>query len=214
MASPIGMRRSFRSTFVDDLKTVADAAGLTRFPLFAISQGCAVAATFAARYPERVSKLILYGGYARGWRKRAGEEAAIFKDQSEIMISLTRTGWGKSNPAYRQMFTSLFIPNATLEQMGWFNELQRMTTSPDNAARLLSAFGDLDASPYLPLVKCPTLVIHARDDARITYGNGRELAAGIPGAQFVTLQGQNHLILDNEPAWPVFRGEILRFLAD
>ena len=200
--------------FVDDLKTVADAAGLDRFPLFAISQGCAVAATFAARYPERVSRMVLYGGYARGWRKRLGTEATTFKEQSEIMISLTRTGWGKSNPAYRQMFTSFFIPNATLEQMEWFNELQRMTTSPENAARLLSAFGDLDASPYLPLVKCPTLVIHARDDARITYGNGRELAAGIPGAQFLTLAGQNHLILDNEPAWPIFRDEVLRFLAE
>jgi pimeloyl-ACP methyl ester carboxylesterase/DNA-binding SARP family transcriptional activator len=200
--------------FVDDLKTVADAAGLDRFPLFAISQGCAVAATFAARYPERVSRMVLYGGYARGWRKRVGDEASTFKEQSEIMISLTRTGWGKSNPAYRQMFTSFFIPNATLEQMEWFNELQRITTSPENAARLLSAFGDLDASPSLPHVKCPTLVIHVRDDARITYGNGRELASGIPGARFVTLPGQNHLILDNEPAWPLFREEVLRFLAD
>ena len=89
-----------------------------------------------------------------------------------------------------------------------------MTTSPDNAARLLSAFGDLDCSSYLAGVKCPTLVMHARDDARITFGNGRELAAGIPGARFVTLNGQNHLILDNEPAWPVFRDEILQFLAD
>ena len=200
--------------FVEDLKTVADAAGLERFPLFAISQGCPVAVTYAARYPERVSKLILYGGYARGWRKRAGSEAATFQEQSEAMISLTRTGWGKSNPAYRQMFTSFFIPNATLEQMEWFNELQRITTSPENAARLLSAFGDLDCTPYMADVKCPTLVMHARDDARITYGNGRELAAGIPGARFVTLHGQNHLILDNEPAWPVFRDEILQFLAD
>ena len=200
--------------FVDDMKTVADAAGLKRFPVFAISQGVPVAVTYAARYPERVSKLILYGGYARGWRLRAGTEAKDFKDQSEAMVSLTRTGWGKSNPAYRQMFTSFFSPNATLEQMDWFNELQRITTSPDNAALIFSAFGDLDASASMAKVKCPTLVMHARDDARITYGNARELAAGIQGARFVTLASQNHLILEEEPAWPIFRDEILQFLAE
>jgi pimeloyl-ACP methyl ester carboxylesterase len=111
------------------------------------------------------------------------------------------------------LFTSFFIPGASQEEMDWFNELQRMTTSPDNAARLLSAVGDIDVLDKLPKVAAPTLVIHARHDARITLPNGRQLAAGIPGARFVTLEGQNHLILEHEPAWPIFLAEVRAFLA-
>jgi pimeloyl-ACP methyl ester carboxylesterase/DNA-binding SARP family transcriptional activator len=196
---------------VNDLKAVADAAGLDRFPLFAISQGCAVAVEFAVRYPQCVSKLILYGGYARGWRTRTDSD---FIAQNEALLTLTRTGWGRDNPAYRQVFTSLFIPGATPEQMDWFNELQRMTTSPENAAKLLSAFGNIDVSDRLCLVTQPTLVLHARNDARVSYGNGRQLAMGIPGARFVTLEGQNHLLLEQEPAWPRFLAEVRAFLAE
>jgi pimeloyl-ACP methyl ester carboxylesterase/DNA-binding SARP family transcriptional activator len=196
---------------VGDLKAVVDAAGLKRFPLFAMSQGCAVSVEFAVRYPERVSKLVLYGGYARGWRASADRE---FAAQAEALVTLTRTGWGRDNPAYRQVFTSLFVPGATPEQMDWFNELQRITTSPDNAARLLSALGDIDVRTRLPLVTQPTLVMHARNDARVPYANGRELAAGIPGARFVTLEGQNHLLLEQEPAWPKFLSELRAFLAE
>lgn len=196
--------------FVEDLRSVADAAGVGRFPLFAMSQGCAVAVEFAVRYPERVSKLILFGGYARGWRHYQTDFAA----QIEALITLTRTGWGRDNPAYRQVFTSLFIPGATQEQMDWFNELQRITTSPDNAARLMTALGDIDVSGRLPLVTQPTLVLHARNDARVPFANGRELAAGIPGARFVTLESQNHLLLEQEPAWPRFLAELTAFLAE
>ena len=197
--------------FVEDLKAVVDAAGLDRFPLLAISQGCAVAVEFAVRYPKCVSKLILYGGYARGWRARADSERVA---QAEALMTLTRTGWGRDNPAYRQVFTSLFIPGATPEQMDWFNELQRMTTSPENAARILSAHGDIDVLDRLSLVTQPTLVLHARNDTPVPYGNGRELAMGIPGARFVTLEGQNHLLLEQEPAWPRFLAEVRAFLAE
>jgi DNA-binding SARP family transcriptional activator/alpha-beta hydrolase superfamily lysophospholipase len=195
---------------VTDLKAVVDAAGIERFPLLAISQGCAVAVEFAVRHPERVSKLILYGGYAQGWRLREDQRD---QEEREAAITLVRTGWGKDTPAYRQMFTSLFIPDSTPEQMHCFNELQRVSTSPANAARLLSSFGDIDVLDRLPLVRAPTLVMHVRGDARISYGNGRQLAAGIPGARFVTLEGRNHLILEQEPAWPRFLAEIQAFLA-
>lgn len=194
-----------------DLLAVADEAGLERFPLLAISQGCAVAVGFAVRHPERVSKLVLYGGYARGWRKRgdlAGEQ------QQQAMITLARLGWGKDNPAFRQMFTSSFIPDATAEQMDWFNQLQRVSTSGPNAARILEAFGEIDVTPLLGDVSVPTLVIHARDDARVPLNNGIELASGIPGARLLTLEGQNHLILEQEPAWPRFVSEVEAFLAE
>jgi pimeloyl-ACP methyl ester carboxylesterase/DNA-binding SARP family transcriptional activator len=196
---------------VEDLRAVVDAAGVERFPLLAISQGCAVAIEFAVRWPQRVSKLILYGGYARGWRLRDDPE---FVAQTEALVTLTRTGWGRDNPAYRQVFTSLFIPGATPEQMDWFNELQRITTSPENAARILEAHGEIDVLDRLKLVTQPTLVVHARNDARIPYANGRQLAMGIPGAKFVTLDSQNHLILEQEPAWPRFLSEIRQFLAE
>jgi pimeloyl-ACP methyl ester carboxylesterase/DNA-binding SARP family transcriptional activator len=197
--------------FMCDLLAVVDAAGVERFPLFALSQGCAVAIEFAVRYPERVSKLILYGGYPRGWRVQSDPS---FAAQTEALITLTRTGWGQDNPAYRQVFTSLFIPGATPEQMGWFNELQRVTTSPENAARLLSALGEIDVMDRLSQVTQPTLVLHARNDARVPYANGRLLAMGIPGAKFVTLESQNHLLLENEPAWGRFLAEVRAFLAD
>jgi pimeloyl-ACP methyl ester carboxylesterase len=158
-----------------------------------------------------VSKLVLYGGYAQGWRMRNDKRD---EEEREATITLVRTGWGKDTPAYRQMFTSLFIPDSTPEHMDCFNQLQRISTSPENAARLLSAFGDIDVADRLPLVQAPTLVMHVRGDARITYGNGRQLAAGIPGARFVTLEGRNHLILEHEPAWPRFLAEIRAFLAE
>jgi DNA-binding SARP family transcriptional activator/pimeloyl-ACP methyl ester carboxylesterase len=196
---------------VTDLKAVVDAAGFDRFPLLAISQGCAVAVEFAVRYPSFVSKLILYGGFAQGWRTGSYGDLAI---QNEAMITLTRTGWGLDNPAYRQMFTSLFIPGATPEQMDWFNELQRITTSPENAAMLLSAFGNIDVLHRLSHVTQPTLVLHARNDERVPYAAGRVLATRIPGARFVALEGQNHLLLEQEPAWPRFLAEVRAFLAE
>lgn len=197
--------------FVGDLEAVADAAGLERFPLLALSQGCAVAVEFAVRHPERVSKLVLCGGYVRGWRKR-GDPVVVA--QREAMQTLIRTGWGKDNPAFRQLFTSLFMPDATQEQIDSFNELQRVTTSPENAVRLLDSFSTLDVSERLPLVKAPTLVLHARGDERCSHAEGVELASGIAGARFVTLEGRNHMLLDHDPMWPRFFAEVMAFLAE
>jgi pimeloyl-ACP methyl ester carboxylesterase/DNA-binding SARP family transcriptional activator len=196
---------------VTDLEAVVDAAGVERFPLLGISQGCAVSVAYAVRHPERVTKLILSGGYARGWRQHKSKE---INDQLLAQITLTRTGWGKDNPAYRQMFTSFFIPGATQEQMDWFNELQRITTTPESAALLLEAVGDINVLDLLPQVTAPTLVMHVRNDARVSLPNGRELATGIPKARFVILEGQNHILLEQEPAMARFLDEVRAFLTE
>jgi pimeloyl-ACP methyl ester carboxylesterase len=194
--------------WVRDLETVVDAAGIERFPLLGISQGCAVSVAYAVRHPERVSHLVLYGGFAIGSRKRA----PAAKERTNALIALTRLGWGANNPTFRQIFTGIFIPGATHDQQDIFNELQRRTTSPECAARYLDVVGDLDVTDLLARVTAPTLVMHVRDDQVIPIEAGRQLAAGIPGARFIVLEGQNHLVLEHEPAFDRFFEEIRLFL--
>lgn len=196
--------------FVRDLEAVVDANRLDRFVLFGASQGCAVSILYAARHPEKIEKLVLYGSFARGRRLRATTDEA---DQAEAMLTLMRTGWGQENPAFRQMFTSLFIPDGTVEQMGWFNDLQRKTTSPENAARIRRVSDTLDVRSALSQVSVPTLVLHCRDDAVQPIDEGRLLAAGMPNARFVGIEGRNHLVLEGDPGWPVFKHEVESFLA-
>jgi pimeloyl-ACP methyl ester carboxylesterase/DNA-binding winged helix-turn-helix (wHTH) protein len=196
--------------FVRDLESVVDAAGLERFALFGASQGCAFSIAYAVKYPERVSKLVLYGGFARGRRMRG---TPVDVEQAEAMLTLMRTGWGQENPAFRQVFTSLFVPGGTREQMDWFNELQRKTTSPENAVRIRLVSDYLNVVDLLPKVATPTLVLHCRDDAIQPFEEGRFLAANIPGARFVGLEGRNHLILESDPGWPTFQAEVGAFLA-
>jgi pimeloyl-ACP methyl ester carboxylesterase/DNA-binding SARP family transcriptional activator len=195
--------------FVEDLSTVVDAAGLDRFDLLGMSQGASVAIAYAVRNPERVRRLILYGGYPAGWRVRASP-AEI--ETREAMLTLTRTGWGRNNPAFRQLFTSLFFPNASAEETEWFNDLQRMSASAENAIRLQQAFGTIDVRSDLARVRVPTLVLHATRDAVVPLSSGRALAIGITGAQFVQLDSANHLVLEHEPAWPRAMDAIRRFL--
>ena len=197
--------------FVDDLEAVVDAAGIDRFALLGISQGCAVSVAYAVRHPERVSHLVLLGGFAVGWKKRARTEAE--KEAGEAMLTLVRLGWGQENPAFRQMFTSQFIPGANKEQADWFNEFQRISSSPADAARNLLANGEADVSSLLSQVKVPTLVMHARHDARVPFESGRRLAAGIPGARFLPLESRNHVMLEGEPALARFLEELQSFLA-
>jgi len=194
---------------IADLDAIVAASGVDRFALLGISQGCAISVMYAVRHPERVSHLVLYGGYVRGWRAR-GDPAEIARRSA--MGTLIRRGWGQDNPAFRQMFASLFIPGATQEQMNWFNELQRKSVSPENAARLHSAFGKMDVTRLLDQVSTPTLVLHARDDAVAPFEQGREFASGIPNARFVTLDSGNHILLDSEPAFLQFLTEVHQFL--
>ena len=196
-------------SFLEDLETVVDAAGLDRFPLFGISQGCAVSIAYAVRHPERVTRLILAGGYARGWRKRGSADEIA---RREALQTLTLQGWGQESPAYRQIFTSLYLPDATPEQANWWNELQRITTSPQNAYRLTETFSEIDVRDLLGKVKVPTLVLHSRGDAVVPFDCGRELASGIRGARFVPLDSRNHIVLEHEQAWPRFLAEISAFL--
>jgi pimeloyl-ACP methyl ester carboxylesterase len=194
---------------VRDLEAVVDGMGLEKFPLLGISQGAAVSIAYAARHPERVSRLVLVGGYVLGWRKREGE---IEIKKREAIETLVRLGWGQDNPAFRQIFTSLFIPGGTPEQVQWFNDLQRVSASPENAIRLGRAFGEIDVSALLSKVTVPTLVVHARGDARVPFEQGLRLAREIPGAQFVALDSANHVTLSHEPAWARYTEEICAFL--
>lgn len=193
--------------FVEDLKSVVDAAGLDRFPLMGISQGGAVSIEFAARYPERVTHLILFGAYDQGWRYTATE--AETREREAIMI-LTESGWGSDNPAYRHLFSQTFMPDATADELAWFDEFQRHTTSPRNAVRFLDAFSRIDVKARLSQVRCPTLVAHSSGDQRIPLATARRLAMSINGARFAALDSANHLLLGREPA----SAALLRLIRD
>jgi DNA-binding winged helix-turn-helix (wHTH) protein/pimeloyl-ACP methyl ester carboxylesterase len=197
--------------FVNDLETVVDQYGLRRFALLGISQGAPVSIAYAVRHPDRVSRIILCGGFAKGWHKR-GSAADIAR--AEASVTLIREGWGQDNPAARQMFTSLIVPDATHEEMHWFNELERMSASAETAIRLLRVVGDIDVTELLPRVAAPTLVLHSRGDARVPFEHGLMLARGIPDARFVALESKNHLILSHEPAWQRYIDEICGFLGE
>jgi class 3 adenylate cyclase/pimeloyl-ACP methyl ester carboxylesterase len=196
--------------WVSDLETVVDAVKLDRFPLLGMSQGCAISVAFAVRHPERVSHLILYGGFARGAYRRAKNELELQK--AKALATLIRTGWGEESPAFRQLFSSLFMPGGTPEQLQKFAERQRKTTSPECAYRYFETTRNLDVSELLPKVTAPTLVMHKREDQVQPFEAGRELAAGIPGAHFVALQGQNHFPLEQDPATERMLEEIRLFL--
>ena len=197
--------------WVSDMETVADTTGLKRFPLFGFSQGCPVAIAYAARHPERVSHLILYGGFATGAQRRPGL-TATGRERLAAMNTLVKQGWGADNPAFRQIFTSLLMPAANKDQADAFNELQRMSASPDCAARYLETVNDLTVLDLLPEVKAPTLVMHVRDDLLVPIKFGRELAAGISGARFVALPGSNHVPLEQDPGVPRLFEELKEFL--
>lgn len=198
-------------SFVTDLETVVEASGLQRFALLGISQGAAVSIEYAVRHPGRVSRLILFGGYPAGWRIDASPQTIR---EREAVMTLTAAGWGQDNPAYRQIFSSTFMPSATAEELHWFNEFQRRTTSPGNAVRFLSAFGDIDVRDRLAKVQAPTLVIHSLRDRRIPAATGREIAARIPSARFLGLDSDGHLLLGREPASRVFVDAVKDFLGE
>jgi DNA-binding SARP family transcriptional activator/pimeloyl-ACP methyl ester carboxylesterase len=196
--------------FVRDLETVVDALGLERFPLLGISQGGPVSIAYAVKHPERVSHLLLYGTYSRGRFNRSNkpEESELGK----TIIKMIEIGWGKNNPAFRQFFTSMFMPEATPDQMHWFNDLQRISTSPEIAARLEDALFHIDVSALASRVTTPTLILHAPDDGIVPFEEGRRLAALIPNSRLVLLDSKNHILLENEPAWEQFLEEVDRFL--
>ncbi|THD46195.1 MAG: alpha/beta fold hydrolase [Bradyrhizobium sp.] len=193
-----------------DLEAVADAAGFKRFILLGSCQGSGLAIAYAARHPERVSNLVLYGAFARGRLKR--NPSARDLEEANVMLKLVELGWGRENPAFRQVYTTMFIPESTPEQFRWFTDLQRMSTSPENAVGLIQGFDAMDVTDLLPKISCPTLVLHARNDARVPFGEGRMVASSIAGAEFVPLESRNHILLEHQPAWKQFLAEIARFV--
>ena len=198
--------------WVHDIEAVVEAAGFDKFPLLGISQGCAISVAYAVRHPERVTRLVLYGGFARGAYRRAENELELQK--ARALATLIRTGWGDDSPVYRGLFSSLFMPSGSPEQLKAFAERQRKTTSAECAYRYFETTRNLDVTDLLPKVKVPTLVMHVRGDLVQPFEAGRELAAGIPGARFVALQGQNHVLLEQDPTSERVLEEIRLFLKD
>jgi len=191
---------------VEDLEAVVDAAGVDHFALFGMAGGGSIAVTYAVRNPERVSHLVLHGVPAVSKLARGDLE------HGQTEIKAFEFGWDKENPAFRQLFTSQLLPGGTAEQFRAFNDLIRLTTSPANAARILRTFYDVDLRGIAPFVRCPTLVTHVREDGRVPFEQGRDLAGLIPGARFVPLEGRNHVLLESEPAWKQFVNELDEFL--
>jgi pimeloyl-ACP methyl ester carboxylesterase/DNA-binding CsgD family transcriptional regulator len=202
---------SFES-WVRDLETVVQAAGLDRFALFGPSQGGPVALAYAVRHPERVTKLVLNGAYLRG--RLARSSTPRDEEEAETFVRLARVGWGTENPAFRQVFSMLFMPKGTAEQWRWFSDLSRVSTSGETAARILGMMHRIDVRELAPLVRVPTLVFHSRGDARVPFEEGRLAASLIPGAQFVTLESENHILHAAEPAWRSFFATLEEFLGE
>ena len=196
--------------WVRDLECVVDAAGAERFPLLGISQGGPVAIRYAVRHPERVSHLVLLGSYAQGRAVRAATPEA--KAGADLRIELARVGWGQDDPGFRRFFASRFLPDGTQEQWQAFDDLQRVTTSPENAWRFLQAFADIDVTEEARQVRTPTLIACARREPGDEFEQSRHLATLIPGSRLVPLDSANHLLPADDPAWPVFLDELDDFL--
>jgi pimeloyl-ACP methyl ester carboxylesterase/DNA-binding CsgD family transcriptional regulator len=195
-------------TFVGDLATVVEAAGLERFALIGLSGGGPTAIAYAVEHPEAVTRLVLYGAYVRGRHKRGADEA----EKSRLMIDLTRAGWGGAVPAFRQVFSATYIPSAGEEQKRWYDELQQASSTGEMAARLWASRTDIDVSEQARRVAQPALVLHARHDRAVPYDEGRSLASLLPDACFVTLESDNHILQEDEPAWQTFVSQVRAFL--
>jgi pimeloyl-ACP methyl ester carboxylesterase len=197
---------------VKDLETVIDHVGLKRFILVGLSQGGAVAIAYASRHPERVSHLIVYGGFARGVLHRGDPEKE--KATLELSRALVREGWGGDQDSYRSFFTSQFVPDGTIEHHRFLNNIERVSATPEVAERILIANANINVVDILPTVRVPTLVLHARGDIRVPFSCAQEIAAGIPGAKLVPMETRNHIFLADEPANREFFDAIAAFLGD
>jgi pimeloyl-ACP methyl ester carboxylesterase/DNA-binding winged helix-turn-helix (wHTH) protein len=197
---------------VDDLRSVADAAGLDRFALYGASTGAPAAIRFAARHPERVTQLVLLGGYARGVLRRGA--ASTSPDNFQALLRLIEDGWSRDNPAFRQLLTSLHWPGANAQQMESFNHLQRVSCTPQTAVALIRRDAECDVTQDLPEVRCPTLVLHSPRDARVPFEEGRLVASAIGGARLEPFDSANHLPLLGEPAFAQVQQRIAEFLLE
>ena len=196
-------------SFLTDFETVTNAEAHEPFAILGISQGAAVAIDYAARHPERVTHLILWGGFARGRRQRGNPENLA---ESEAFITLMRQGWGKRSSPFRDMFASLYLPDATEEQIGWWSDMQRLATSADNAVLLRTTIDDINVGDLLPKISVPTLIMHSEGDLVAPISEARFMAARIPDARFIMLESTNHMVMSQEPAWRRAIDEMQAFL--
>ena len=194
--------------WVADLETVVDAAGLDRFALLGVSTGCATAVAYAARHPDRLTHLVLYGGYARGRALRGAGQRRL----QDALVAAISAGWTNPDPTFRHLFSMLFLPAGTPEQMGWYDDLQRQSTSAATAVRIYNTRGRLNVVDQAAQVRTRTLVVHAADDRVVPVGEGRLLATLLPDARLVVLESANHILLSDEPAWASFVSELREFL--
>ncbi len=196
--------------WVRDLATLVDHIGLKKFDLLGVSQGGPVGLAYAVKHPERVNRLVLVGAFARGWnRRKLSSVETLSRSAARTLMGLN---WDQENPGARQIFTSQLIPGGTGEQFDDLNRLQKYSTSAQNAVHFWDIMGDIDIRDLLPKVSVPTLIFHAKDDAAIPFDWGRELASMIPRSKFVPLEGKNHVLLEQEPAWKKFLTEVRAFL--
>jgi DNA-binding winged helix-turn-helix (wHTH) protein/alpha-beta hydrolase superfamily lysophospholipase len=193
---------------LQDFEELIEEVGFRRFALVGSCQGGPIGAAYAARHPERVDRLILSGAFARGWPA----PDSVMNEQFHAMLTLIRHGWGQNNPAFRQLWTTLFRPDASPAETEWMNEFQRITSSPEVAARMMAEFPKINVMDVLPKVCCPTLVLHARGDAVVPVQEGMLMASRIRGARFVELPSRNHEVIPGEPAWQDFIDAISEFL--
>lgn len=196
--------------WVRDLEALVDAAGLDRFALYGASQGAPIAVEYAVRHPERVSHLFILGGYARGFKRRGLSPERI--EEVDAQLKLVRQGWGREEGSYRKMFAMQFAPRATMEQIDSMSELQRRTCTPENAVRIMETMFNIDVTEAAGRVKCPTLLLHARQDGRAPFEEGRLLAGLIPGSRMIPLETPNHMLLAGEPAFERFFEELHAFV--
>lgn len=194
---------------IADLEAVVDAAGLERFALLAMAQGGPVSIEYAARHPERLTRLMFYNSYSGALQNATPEDLEL----DNAFEALIRVGWERPTPEFRRVFTYQMIPDATEEQMRWLDELQRMSVTGQTAYLARRQRKLADATHLLPELQLPTLVLHCRGDQMNPFAEARTLAAGIPGARLVALESRNHIVLADEPAWPEFIREVTEFMA-
>lgn len=195
--------------WVEDLARVIDSTKQEQVALLGISQGGPVAIAYAARYPDRVSHLVLYGTYLRGMRRRGDVEQ---ETAAELQVDLARIGWGPDRDEFREVFARQFVPDAQAEEIAWFNDQLRSTTNAVNAPQLEGAFHDLDLTDTARTLTVPTLVFHADDDRATPFAEGRFAAGVIPGARFVPLHSKNHVLLQRDAAFNRFMRDIESFV--